>query len=226
MRVLIIEDDSRTADYVSDALQHAGFACTCAADGEEGLAALLGDEWDVVVSDVMLPKLDGLAVIRSARAAGRRVPVIFLSALGSVESKVSGLEAGGDDYLAKPFSVTELVARVQALVRRATPAAGPSELRVDDLVFNLVTRRATRGGRKLALQPLETRLLEYLMRNQGRVVSKTTILDRVWDYSFSPHTNAVEVCVCRLRDKIDAGSSVKLLHTVRKFGYVLEPREA
>ena len=226
MRVLIIEDDSRTADYVSDALQHAGYACTCAADGEEGLAALLGDEWDVVVSDVMLPKLDGLAVIRSARAAGRRVPVIFLSALGSVESKVSGLEAGGDDYLAKPFSVTELVARVQALVRRATPAAGPSELRVDDLVFNLVTRRVTRGGRKIALQPLETRLLEYLMRNQGRVVSKATILDRVWDYSFSPHTNAVEVCVCRLRDKIDAGASIKLLHTVRKFGYVLEPREA
>ncbi len=226
MRALIIEDDSRTAGYVSDALGHAGFSCVCASDGEEGLAAIVHGDWDVVVSDVMLPRIDGIEAVRRARASGRRVPVIFLSARDSVESKVAGLEAGGDDYLAKPFSVTELVARVQALVRRAAPEAGASELRVGDLVFNLVTRRATRAGRKIPLQPLETRLLEYLMRNQGRVVSKATILDRVWDYSFSPHTNAVEVCVCRLRDKIDADAPVRLLHTVRKLGYVLEPREA
>ena len=226
MRVLITEDDARTAEYVAAALSRAGFACVRAADGEEGLAALLHDDWDVAVTDVMLPKLDGIEVVRRARAAGRRVPVIFLSARGSVESKVAGLEAGGDDYLAKPFSVTELVARVQALVRRATPAPGPVELRVADLVFDPVTRRASRGGRKIPLQPQEARLLEYLMRNRGRVVSKTTILDRVWDYSFNPHTNAVEVCVCRLRDKIDGEASVRLLHTERKVGYVLEPREA
>lgn len=225
MRALIIEDDARTAEYVAAALSRAGFACVHAADGEEGLAALLqGDDWDVAVTDVMLPKLDGVELIRCARGAGKRVPVIFLSARGSVEAKVAGLEAGGDDYLAKPFSVTELVARVQALVRRATPSVTPDELRVEDLVFDPVTRKATRGGRKIPLQPLEARLLEYLMRNRGRIVSKTTILDRVWDYSFSPHTNAVEVCVCRLRDKIDGGAAVKLLHTERKIGYVLEPR--
>ncbi len=224
MKILITEDDARTAEYVADALTRAGFTCQRAADGEEGLAVLLHGDWDAAVMDVMLPKMDGIEIVRRARAAGKRVPVIFLSARGSVESKVEGLEAGGDDYLAKPFSVTELVARVQALVRRASPAPQTGLLRVADLEYDPVTRKAMRGGRKIPLQPLESRLLEYLMRNKGRIVSKTTILDRVWDYSFCPHTNAVEVCVCRLRDKIDAGAAIKLLHTERKIGYVLEER--
>ena len=212
------------ADYVSDGLRRSGFICTHAADGEEGLVAVLHGGYDAVVMDIMLPKLDGLEIIRRARAAGVRTPIIVLSARGSVEAKVTGLEAGGDDYLAKPFSITELVARVQALLRRASATPEATALREADLEVDVVTHRVTRAGRRIDLQPLEYQLLEYLMRNKGRVVSKTTIMERVWDYAFDPHTNVVEVRVSRLRSKITAPGERELIHTIRRFGYVLEAR--
>lgn len=212
------------ADYVSDGLRRSGFVCTHVADGEEGLVAVLHGGYDAVVMDIMLPKLDGLEIIRRARAAGVRTPIIVLSARGSVEAKVTGLEAGGDDYLAKPFSITELVARVQALLRRASATPEATALREADLEVDVATHRVTRAGRRIDLQPLEYQLLEYLMRNKGRVVSKTTIMERVWDYAFDPHTNVVEVRVSRLRSKITAPGERELIHTIRRFGYVLEAR--
>ena len=224
MHILIVEDDRMMADYVSDGLRRSGFVCTHAADGEEGLVAVLHGGYDAVVMDIMLPKLDGLEIIRRARAAGVRTPIIVLSARGSVEAKVTGLEAGGDDYLAKPFSITELVARVQALLRRASATPEATALREADLKVDVVTHRVTRAGRRIDLQPLEYQLLEYLMRNKGRVVSKTTIMERVWDYAFDPHTNVVEVRVSRLRSKITAPGERELIHTIRRFGYVLEAR--
>lgn len=224
MHILIVEDDRMMADYVSDGLRRSGFVCTHAADGEEGLVAVLHGGYDAVVMDIMLPKLDGLEIIRRARAAGVRTPIIVLSARGSVEAKVTGLEAGGDDYLAKPFSITELVARVQALLRRASATPEATALREADLEVDVVTHRVTRAGRRIDLQPLEYQLLEYLMRNKGRVVSKTTIMERVWDYAFDPHTNVVEVRVSRLRSKITVPGERELIHTIRRFGYVLEAR--
>ena len=224
MHILIVEDDRTMADYVSDGLRRSGFVCTHAADGEEGLVAVLHGGYDAVVMDIMLPKLDGLEIIRRARAAGVRTPIIVRSARGSVEAKVTGLEAGGDDYLAKPFSITELVARVQALLRRASATPEATALREADLEVDVVTHRVTRAGRRIDLQPLEYQLLEYLMRNKGRVVSKTTIMERVWDYAFDPHTNVVEVRVSRLRSKITAPGERELIHTIRRFGYVLEAR--
>ena len=224
MHILIVEDDRTMADYVSDGLRRSGFVCTHAADGEQGLVAVLHGGYDAVVMDIMLPKLDGLEIIRRARAAGVRTPIIVLSARGSVEAKVTGLEAGGDDYLAKPFSITELVARVQALLRRASATPEATALREADLEVDVVTHRVTRAGRRIDLQPLEYQLLEYLMRNKGRVVSKTTIMERVWDYAFDPHTNVVEVRVSRLRSKITAPGERELIHTIRRFGYVLEAR--
>lgn len=224
MHILIVEDDRTMADYVSDGLRRSGFVCTHAADGEEGLVAVLHGGYDAVVMDIMLPKLDGLEIIRRARAAGVRTPIIVLSARGSVEAKVTSLEAGGDDYLAKPFSITELVARVQALLRRASATPEATALREADLEVDVVTHRVTRAGRRIDLQPLEYQLLEYLMRNKGRVVSKTTIMERVWDYAFDPHTNVVEVRVSRLRSKITAPGERELIHTIRRFGYVLEAR--
>ena len=224
MHILIVEDDRTMADYVSDGLRRSGFVCTHAADGEEGLVAVLHGGYDAVIMDIMLPKLDGLEIIRRARAAGVRTPIIVLSARGSVEAKVTGLEAGGDDYLAKPFSITELVARVQALLRRASATPEATALREADLEVDIVTHRVTRAGRRIDLQPLEYQLLEYLMRNKGRVVSKTTIMERVWDYAFDPHTNVVEVRVSRLRSKITVPGERELIHTIRRFGYVLEAR--
>lgn len=224
MHILIVEDDRTMADYVSDGLRRSGFVCTHAADGEEGLVAVLHGGYDAVVMDIMLPKLDGLEIIRRARAAGVRTPIIVLSARGSVEAKVTGLEAGGDDYLAKPFSITELVARVQALLRRASATPEATALREADLEVDVVTHRVTRAGRRIDLQPLEYQLLEYLMRSKGCVVSKTTIMERVWDYAFDPHTNVVEVRVSRLRSKITAPGERELIHTIRRFGYVLEAR--
>ena len=224
MHILIVEDDRTMADYVSDGLRRSGFVCTHAADGEEGLVAVLHGGYDAVVMDIMLPKLDGLEIIRRARAAGVRTPIFVLSARGSVEANVTGLEAGGDDYLAKPFSITELIARVQALLRRASATPEATALREADLEVDVVTHRVTRAGRRIDLQPLEYQLLEYLMRNKGRVVSKTTIMERVWDYAFDPHTNVVEVRVSRLRSKITAPGERELIHTIRRFGYVLEAR--
>lgn len=221
MNILIIEDDAATAEFVAGAFRQVGYATVHVADGEAGLAAALHGPYDAAVVDIMLPRLDGLEVIRRLRTAGRTLPIIVLSARGSVDAKIRGLEAGGDDYLAKPFSVAELVARVQALLRRASRAEETTVLRVDDLEMDLMTHRVTRAGETIDLQPLEYQLLEYLMRNKGRVVSRNTILDRVWNCSFDPHTNVVESRVYHLREKIDRRSERKLIRTVRGFGYVL-----
>ena len=221
MNILIIEDDAATAEFVAGAFKQVGYATMHVADGEAGLAAALHGPYDAAVVDIMLPHLDGLEIIRRVRAAGRPLPIIVLSARGSVDAKIRGLEAGGDDYLAKPFSVAELVARVQALLRRASRAEETTMLKVEDLVMDLVTHRVTRAGEPIDLQPLEYQLLEYLMRNKGRVVTRNTILDRVWNYSFDPHTNVVESRVYHLREKIDRRFDRKLIRTVRGFGYVL-----
>ena len=221
MHILIIEDDGKTAEFLAGAFRQSGYATTLCSDGEEGAAAALHGEYDAAVIDIMLPKRDGLSIIRDLRAAGRNLPVIVLSAWGTVDARIKGLEVGADDYLAKPFSVAELLARTQALLRRASRHQDSSVLKVEDLEMDLVSHRVTRGGERIDLQPLEYQLLEYLMRNRGRVVSKNTILEHVWDYDFDPHTNVVEARVCRLREKIDRASERKLISTVRGFGYVL-----
>ena len=221
MHMLIIEDDKKTAEFIAGAVRQSGYITTLCTDGEEGAAAALHGEYDAAVIDIMLPRKDGLSIIRDLRAAGRQLPVIVLSARGTVDARIKGLEVGADDYLAKPFSVAELLARTQALLRRAARMDETLVLRVEDLEMDLVSHKVTRGGERIDLQPLEYQLLEYLMRNKGRVVSKNTILERVWDYDFDPHTNVVEARVCRLREKIDRASRRKLITTVRGFGYVL-----
>jgi DNA-binding response OmpR family regulator len=190
-------------------------------DGEAGLAAALEQPYDVAIVDLMLPMRDGLSIIDELRRRGRTTPVLILSARRSVDDRVKGLQAGGDDYLTKPFAFAELLARVQALVRRASRSPEPTTLTVDDLVLDLLSRRVTRGGVALDLRPREFALLEYLMRNAGKVISKTMILSHVWEYSFDPQTNIVDVLVSRLREKIDRPFQKKLLHTVRGVGYVL-----
>lgn len=224
MHILVVEDDGKVAEFVANGFRREGHVVTVARDGEEGLAAALDGRYDAVVMDVMLPKLDGIEIIRRIRAAGRSLPVIVLSARGSVEAKVRGIEVGADDYLAKPFSLTELIVRVQALVRRASAVVESTVLRVADLEMDLVTHKVTRNGRRIDLQPLEYQLLEYLLRNKGRVVSKNTIMERVWDYNFDPHTNVVECRVSRLRAKLSMPGEKELLHTIRRFGYVVEER--
>ena len=221
MRALIIEDDQTIADFVSRGLKEAGFAVDHAKDGEEGLALALDTSYDVAIVDLMLPKRDGLSIIDELRRRGRSTPVLILSARRSVDDRVHGLQAGGDDYLTKPFAFSELLARVQALVRRASRAPEATTLTVGDLTLDLLSRKVTRGGTPVELRPREFALLEYLMRNPGRVVSKTMILSHVWDYNFDPQTNVVDVLVSRLREKIDRPFEKKLLHTVRGVGYVL-----
>jgi len=221
MHVLIIEDDTKTAEFVAGAFKQSGYVCTICSDGIEGAAAALTDDYDAAVIDIMLPGKDGLSIIRSLRSAGKNLPVIVLSARGNVDARIQGLEAGADDYLAKPFSVAELLARVQALMRRSARQAETTVLKVEDLEMDLISHKVTRAGEKISLQPLEYQLLEYLMRNRGRVVSRNTILERVWDYAFDPHANVVEARVYRLREKIDRHSPRKLISTVRGFGYVL-----
>ena len=220
--MLIVEDDGKTAAFVTGALRQAGFASTHCSDGEEGLAALLHGSFDAAVVDVMLPKRDGLSIIREARAAGCKLPVLILSARGNIDAKVSGLEAGADDYLAKPFSVIELIARIRALIRRASNQERTAELRHGDLVMDFDTHTVTRAGEPVELQPLEYQLLEYLMRNKGRIVSKNMILERVWGYSFEPRTNVVESRISRLREKINRSADHPLIKTVRGFGYALD----
>ena len=221
MRALLVEDDATIADFVARGLREAGFAVDHAADGDRGLDATRQQAYDVAIVDLMLPKRDGLSVIDEMRRRGLTTPVLILSARRSVDDRVKGLQAGGDDYLTKPFAFAELLARVQALVRRATRAPEPTRLTVDELVLDLLSRRVTRGGQPIDLRPREFALLEYLMRNAGTVVSKTMILSRVWEYSFDPQTNIVDVLVSRLREKIDRPFEQKLLHTVRGVGYVL-----
>jgi len=221
MRALLVEDDATIADFVARGLREAGFAVDHAADGDAGLDLAGLEPYDVAIVDVMLPKLDGLALIDALRKRGIATPVLILRARRSVDDRVRGLQAGGDDYLTKPFAFAELLARVQALVRRATRTAEPTTLTVEDLTIDLLSRKVTRGGTAVDLRPREFALLEYLMRNPGRVVSKTMILSHVWDYNFDPQTNIVDVLVSRLREKIDRPFEKKLLHTVRGVGYVL-----
>ncbi len=222
MRILIVEDDRKIASFVAQGLRAAGYAVDQAGDGEEGLHMALTEPYDMAVIDLMLPKLDGLALIERMRKEKRHTPVIILSAKGSIDDRVKGLQTGGDDYLTKPFAFSELLARVQALLRRAGGISEPTRLNFGDLSMDLLTREVTRKGRKIELQPLEFSLLEYLVRNAGRVVSKTMIMEHVWDYNFDPQTNVVEARICRLRDKIDREFDKKLIHTVRGVGYVLK----
>jgi two-component system OmpR family response regulator len=222
MRILLIEDDQKIASFIVKGLKAAGYAVDHASDGEEGLHLALNEPYDVAIVDIMLPKLDGLRVIERMRKEKVNAPVIILSAKGSVDDRVRGLQKGGDDYLTKPFAFSELLARVQALLRRASSASEPTRLAMGDLSIDLLTREVVRGGEKIELQPLEFSLLEYLMRHSGRVISKTMIMEHVWDYNFDPQTNVVEVRISRLRDKIDRGFDRKLIHTVRGVGYVLK----
>jgi DNA-binding response OmpR family regulator len=224
MRALLVEDDATIADFVARGLREAGFAVDAAADGEAALELTRQFAYDVAIVDLMLPKRDGLSVIDDMRRRGVITPVLILSARRSVDDRVKGLQAGGDDYLTKPFAFAELLARVQALVRRATRAPEPTTLTVGDLTLDLLSRRVMRGEVPIDLRPREFALLEYLMRNAGRVISKTMILSHVWDYTFDPQTNIVDVLVSRLREKIDRPFEKKLLHTVRGVGYVLGGR--
>ena len=222
MRILVAEDDQVIADFVAQGLREAGYAVDVAGDGEAGLSLALDGQPDVAIIDLMLPKRDGLSLIDQLRRRGRMTPVLILSARRSVDDRVRGLQAGGDDYLTKPFAFAELLARVQALVRRATRSPDPTSLTVGDLTLDLLTHRASRAGVGLDLRPREFSLLEYLMRNAGKVVSKTMILSHVWEYNFDPQTNIVDVLVSRLRDRIDRPFEKKLLQTVRGVGYVLQ----
>ena len=225
MRLLIVEDDATIADFVKTGLVEAGFAVDVASEGSQGLELAIRGGYDAAIVDVMLPQIDGLTLIDRMRARGVRTPVLILSARRTVDDRVRGLQAGGDDYLTKPFAFAELLARVQALIRRATGTTEPTRLVVGDLSLDLLTRGAERGGRVLDLRPREFALLEYLMRNPGRVLTKTMILSHVWGYNFNPGTNVVDVLVSRLREKIERDDEPKVLHTVRGVGYVLEPRE-
>lgn len=222
MRILLVEDDAKIASFIKRGLKSAGYAVDHAADGNQGLDMAFSVSYDTLIVDIMLPGLDGLALIEELRRKKINTPVIILSARDSIDDRVKGLQTGGDDYLTKPFAFSELLARVQALIRRATGAAEPTRLQTGDLSMNLITREVDRAGRKIELQPLEFSLLEYLMRNAGRVVSKTMIMEHVWDYHFDPQTNIVEVRISRLRDKIDRDFDRKLIHTVRGVGYVLK----
>jgi len=223
MRALIVEDDPTIADFVAKGLREAGFVVEVARDGDRGLQRAVSEPFDVAIVDVMLPGRDGLSLIDALRGRGIRTPVLILSAKRSVDDRVRGLQAGGDDYLTKPFAFAELLARVQALVRRASGAAEPTRLTVGDLTLDLLSREVERRGQRLDLRPREFSLLEYLMRHPGRVLSKTMILSHVWGYSFDPGTNVVDVLVSRLREKLDRPFDTPLLHTVRGVGYVLRP---
>ena len=219
--VLVVDDEEVMRDVLHSLLSEAGHRVTLAHDGVEGLALAKKQSFDAAIVDVMLPGLDGIALVEALRGRGVRTPVLFLSARRSVDDRVRGLQAGGDDYLVKPFAFAELLARVQALVRRASGVPEATRLAVGDLELDLLTREVRRGGQRLELRPRELALLEHLMRNAGRVVSKAMILSHVYDYAFDPGTNVVDVLVHRLRDKIDKGFEPKLLHTARGMGYVL-----
>lgn len=226
MRILLVEDDSKIASFIVRGFKAEGFAVDHAADGEDGLHLALTEPYDAAIIDLMLPKLDGLSLIEQVRREKIKTPVIILSARGSVDDRVKGLQTGGDDYLTKPFAFSELLARVQALIRRSSDVSEPTKLEVADVTINLITREVVRAGKAIELQPLEFSLLEYLMRNAGRVVSKTMIMEHVWDYYFDPQTNVVESRIYKLREKIDKDFSNKLIHTMRGVGYVLKDKSA
>jgi two-component system OmpR family response regulator len=222
MRILLVEDDPKIASFILKGLKAEGFAVDHAVDGEQGLDLALTEPYAAAVVDVMLPKLNGLDLIQALRREKVSTPVIVLSAKGTVEDRVKGLQTGADDYLTKPFAFSELLARIQALMRRHTGAPEPTRLSFADLSMNLITREVFRGRNRIELQPLEFSLLEYLLRSAGRVVSKTMIMENVWDYHFDPQTNVVESRIYKLREKIDRDYPVKLIHTVRGVGYVLK----
>jgi two-component system OmpR family response regulator len=224
MRILVIEDDKKIASFLVKGLKQNGYAVDHAPDGDAGLDFALQAPYDAAVVDVMLPKRDGLSVVQELRRQKFNLPVIFLSARSSVDDRIKGLQSGGDDYLVKPFALSELLARLQALIRRASQTVEPTTLTAGDLSLNLLTREVTRAGQKIELQTREYSLLEYLLRNAGKVVTKTTILEHVWDYSFDPQTNVVDVVICRLRNKVDKGFDQSLIHTIRGVGYVLKPK--
>jgi len=221
MRILVVEDDNKIASFVVKGLKQAGYAVDRCADGEEALALTATTAYDAAIVDIMLPKLDGLSLIQRLRARKSSVPVIILSARATLDDRIRGLQAGGDDYLTKPFAFSELLARLHALIRRATQAAEPTRLSSGDITVDLLTREITRGGEKVELPSREFALLEYLLRHAGRTVTKTMILEHIFDYSFDPQTNVVDVLVHRLRAKIDPDKT--RLHTIRGVGYVLKP---
>ncbi len=221
MRILIVEDEKEAALFLQRALKESGHTADLAHDGEDGLAMANDGAYDLLVIDRMLPKLDGLSLVKALRADGLKTPVLFLSALGAVDDRVRGLKVGGDDYLTKPYAFTELLARAEALVRRIEPQESQTRYQVGDLVLDRLSHRVTRGGEPIVLQPREYRLLEYMMRNAGQVVTRTMLLENVWDYHFDPQTNVIDVHVSRLRGKIDKGFERPLLHTVRGAGYMM-----
>jgi len=225
MKILLVEDDAQIASFILKGLKQAGYAVNHAANGEDGLHFAQEEDYDLAIVDIMMPKLDGLSLIVRLRQKKIITPVIVLSAKNSVDDRVKGLQAGGDDYLVKPFAFSELLARVQAIIRRSSRNPETSILEIADLKLDLLRRKVFRGNKEIELQQGEFVLLEYLMRNAGRVISKTMIMEHVWDYNFDPQTNVIEARVCRLRDKIDRPFKRKLLHTVRGFGYVIEEKE-
>lgn len=221
MRILVVEDDNETAHYIRRGLTELGCQVDVASDGKSGLLMAAAENYDVAILDRMLPGPDGIAIVESLRKIGKKTPILFLSALGSVDERVRGLRAGADDYLTKPFAFSELHARVEALARRGVPDVAETILSLEDLEMDLIARSVRRGGTRIDLQPREFALLEYLLRHAGRVVTRTMLLEQVWGYHFDPHTNVIDVHVSRLRRKIDHGSDRQLLHTVRGAGYSL-----
>ena len=222
MKLLIIEDDQIIADFIIKGMKEAGFSIEHAIDGESGFALAASGNFDLAIVDVMLPGLDGLSIISKIRERKINMPIIILSAKRSVDERVSGLRSGSDDYITKPFSFSELLARVEALMRRSNHVIESSTLAIKDLEIDLLSRSVTRSGKRIDLQPREFALLEYLVRNKGRVVSKTMIIERVWDYNFDPGTNVVEARISKLRDKIDKGFTEPLINTVRGLGYIIK----
>lgn len=219
VRVLVVEDDAKIASFIVKGLKQAGFAVDHAADGEEGLYVCMSAPYDAAVIDIMMPKLDGLSLVDQLRRRAINIPLIILSAKHSVDDRVKGLQTGSDDYLTKPFAFAELLARVQALIRRATSVTEPVRLTAGGVSLDLLTRDVVRAGRKIELQPREFALLEYFMRQTGRILSKNMIMSHLWGYDFDPQTNVVDVLVCRLRNKIDRDFETKLIHTHRGVGY-------
>ncbi len=221
MRILVVEDETEVAEYLAKGLREHGYAVDLAHDGKEGLYLALSEPFDAMIIDRMLPNVDGLAIVRSVRQAGSTTPVLILSALGQVDDRVDGLREGGDDYLIKPFAFSELIARLDALQRRTAPSGTQTKLAVGDLEMDLLARTVRRGGHEIDLKPREFALLEYLMRHAGRVITRTMLLEHVWDYHFDPQTNVIDVHISRLRQKLDRGFDAELLQTVRGAGYTL-----
>lgn len=226
MRLLLIEDDQVIADFIQKGMKEAGFAIDHMPDGQMGLSAALNQTYDVAIIDLMLPKLDGLSIIDRLREKKINLPIIILSAKRTVDDRIDGLQHGSDDYLTKPFSFSELLARVEALLRRAHNTVEPTSINIKDLSLDLLARTVVRANKKIDLQPKEFALLEYLLRNAGHIVSKTMIMERVWNYDFDPGTNVVEARISKLREKVDKGFDTPLIHTVRGLGYVLKEEDA